>query len=197
LPTVTDRSRLRASGYRYELLRRDTAWRHWRDERELASWDWVDLGAFAGPKKLEQVWLGLRRHDVHFADIPRLPSTPFAVRVAIRSPQGVVPRLGYLVKGIVDGVVCAFQAHTDRSSVGEVATRVSYSIGATPHETETLLVRQDRAVLGVVPRLLHKRGAGVIWAPSDDLCVAGELLVAEPTGPTWSLRGHVMELAPA
>jgi hypothetical protein len=186
-----------AYGYRYELLRRDTPWRHWREERELASWDWVDLGAFAGSKKLEQVWLDLRRHHVHIAGAPRASSTPFAVRVAIRPPQGVVPRLGYLVKGIIDGVVCAFQAHTDRSSAVEVATRVSNTIEATSHEIETLLVRQDRAVLGVVPRLLHKRGAGVIWAPSDDLCVAGELLAAEPTGPTWSLRGRVTELAPA
>jgi hypothetical protein len=193
-PSPTDRDY--AYGYRYELRRRDTAWRYWCEERELASWDWLDLGAFTGPKKLEQVWLGLRRHHAYIAGTPRAPRTPFAVRVAIRPPRGVVPRLGYLVKGIVDGVVCALQAHTDRSSVGEVATRVSYSIGATPHEIETLLVRHDRAVLGVVPRLLHKRGAGVIWAPSDDLCVAGELLAAEPTGPTWSLRGRVVELVP-
>jgi hypothetical protein len=34
-------------------------------------------------------------------------------------------------------------------------------------------------------------------APSDDLCVAGELLAAEPTGPTWSLRGRIVELVPA
>jgi hypothetical protein len=67
-----------AYGYRYELLRRDTACRHWREERELASWDWVDLGAFAGPKKLEQVWLGLRRHHVHVVGMPRAPRTPFA-----------------------------------------------------------------------------------------------------------------------
>lgn len=186
-----------AYGYRYELLRRDTTCRHWREHRELASWDWVDLSAFAGPKKLEAVWLALRRHDVHVADTPRAPNAPFAVRVTIRPPQGVVPRLGYLLKGIVDGVVCAFQAHTDRSSLVEVATRVSNIIEATPDEIQTLLVQQDGAVLGVVPRLVHKRGAGVIWAPSDDLCVAGELLAAEPTGPIWSLRGCVVELAPA
>jgi hypothetical protein len=126
--------------------------RRWREERELASWDWLDLGGFAGPKKLEQVWLGLRRHHVHVAGTPRALSTPFAVRVAIRPPRGVLPRLGYLVKGIVDGVVCAFQAHTDRSSVGEVARRVSNIIEATPDEIQTLLVRRDRAVLGVVPR---------------------------------------------
>ena len=81
-----------AYGYRYELLRRDTACRHWRDERELASWDRVDLGAFAGPKKLEQVWLALQRHQVDVTGTPRASSTPFAVRVAIRPPQGVVPR---------------------------------------------------------------------------------------------------------
>jgi hypothetical protein len=186
-----------AYGYRYELVRRDASCRHWREVRELASWDWVDLGAFAGPKKLEQAWLALRRHPVHVAATPRAPSAAFAVRVVIRPPLGVSPRLGYLLKGIVDGVVCAFQAHTDLSSVGELARRVSNIVEATPHEIETLIVRQDTAVLGVVPRLLHKRGVGVIWAPSDERCVAGELLAAESIGPTWSLRGRVVELAPA
>jgi hypothetical protein len=197
LPPSSPIGRDYAYGYRYELLRRDTTCRHWRQGRELASWDWVSLGVFAGPKKLEQVWLSLQRHHVHVADPARAPSTPFAVRVAIQPPQGVVPRLGYLLKGIVDGVVCALQAHTDRASVGEVATRVSNIVEATPDEIETLMVRQDRAVLGVVPRLLHKRGAGVIWTPSDDLCLAGELLAAHPAGPTWSLRGRVLELMPA
>ena len=186
-----------AYGYRYELLPRDAPCRHWRDERELASWDWVDLGAFAGAKNLEQVWLALRRHDVHVADTGRAPSAAFAVRMVIRPPHGVSPRLGYLLKGLVDGVVCAFQAHTDRSTVAELGRRVSNIIEATPHEIETLIMRQDTAVLGVVPRLLHKRGAGVIWAPSDERCVAGELLAAESTGPSWSLRGRVVELAPA
>jgi hypothetical protein len=43
-------------GYRYELISRSAGFRNWHEGRELVSWDWIDLGAFAGEKKLEQVW---------------------------------------------------------------------------------------------------------------------------------------------
>ena len=33
-------------------------------------------------------------------------------------------------------------------------------------------------------RLLYKRRNGVIWAPADDLCVAGELLAEKTRGAT-------------
>lgn len=186
-----------AYGYRYELVRRDAGFQHWRDGRELASWGWVDLGAFAGEKKLEQIWLALARRPLPGPIEPKAPARPFAVRVTVRPPYGVTPRLGYLVKGIVDGVVCAFQAHTDRTDLTELAERVARNVTASPGEIEALLLNQAKAVLGVVPRLLHKRGKGVQWAPSDDRCVAGELLAAEPAGTTWALRGSIVELVPA
>jgi hypothetical protein len=52
-------------------------------------------------------------------------------------------------------------------------------------------------VLGAKPRLLHRRGDGVQWAPADELCVAGEVLVAESEDGRWYLRGEVVELEPA
>ena len=48
-----------AFGYRYALARRSEAFAHWQQGRELASFDGIDLGAFAGEKKLAQVWLAL------------------------------------------------------------------------------------------------------------------------------------------
>jgi hypothetical protein len=74
-------------GYRYELAARESGFQHWRDVRELASWDWVDLGAFAGDKKLEQVWLALSRATVRIGSPVRDPDTPFSVRVRIRPPR--------------------------------------------------------------------------------------------------------------
>jgi hypothetical protein len=51
-------------------------------------------------------------------------------------------------------------------------------------------------VLGVVPRLVKPyRDAGVQWNPADHLCVASELLPAEPVGPRWAIRGELVELS--
>jgi hypothetical protein len=51
-------------------------------------------------------------------------------------------------------------------------------------------------VLGVVPRLVKPyRDAGVQWNPADHRCVAGDLLPAEPVGPSWAIRGELVELS--
>ena len=94
-------------------------------------------------------------------------------------------------------MVCAFQAHTDRSNIAELATRVSRHLQAPSAEIETLLLREENAVLGTVPRLLRARGKGVIWSPADDLCLAGELLAEQPAASTWAIKGAILELRPA
>ena len=55
-------------------------------------------------------------------------------------------------------------------------------------------LNHSRAVLGSVPRLVVPRGAGVIWAPADDKCVAGELLLDSQEGVTWAIKGKIVEL---
>lgn len=181
-------------GYRYELAPRSAGFRRWRYGRELASWDWTDLGPFSGVKKLEQVWLALARSDVQCASPGRALDAPFAVLVTIRSPRRTTPVLGGLVKSIFDGVVAAFQAHAHRSNVALLAQRVSHHVTASPREIEARLLNQEKAVLGVVPRLLYLRDKGVQWATADDRCVGGELLTAEPDASTWAIKGRIVEL---
>jgi hypothetical protein len=183
-------------GYRYELAPRHEQFMHWVEGRELASWKWIELGRFDGPKKLEQVWLALIRGAVHVSAVPRNADTLFAVRVAVQPPAGVTPNLGYLVKGVIDGVVCAFQAQTDRTNLADIAIRLSSLVPAPPDEIAALLTSSTTAVLGVVPRLVHLRSTGVIWAPGDDRCVAGELLATQAVGSTWRIAGRVLELSP-
>jgi hypothetical protein len=143
------------------------------------------------------VWFALARAPIEVAHPSRDPTMPFTVRLEIRPPRGVRPVVGALVKGVFDGAVAAFQAHTDRSSVAELAARVAHHLSAAPEEVEALLLNQDKAVLGLARRLLHVRGAGVQWAPADDLCVAGELLTGEGRSASWSLRGVIAEVEPA
>ena len=92
-------------------------------------------------------------------------------------------------------MVCAFQAHTDTAVLPQVVARLATVLPADPVEIEELLLDQRRAVLGVVPRLLYPYRTGVKWDPADHLCVAGELLAAEPVDGRWAIRGEIVELS--
>ncbi|MDZ4268579.1 MAG: hypothetical protein U1D00_23290, partial [Mycobacterium sp.] len=181
--------------YRYSLVPRSSFFTHWQHGRTLASFGWVDLGAFSGDKKLAQVWLALSRAQVDVATVARAPETPFAVRVQVRPPQGHRPVWGGLVKGTFDGVITAFQSLSDTTHLTEVATRISTVLSADVAEVEKHLLDRRRAVLGVVPRLASPYRNGVKWDPSDHWCVAGELLAAEPVGSHWAIKGEVVEVS--
>ncbi|PJD99788.1 hypothetical protein, partial [Mycobacterium sp.] len=109
--------------------------------------------------------------------------------------RGRQPVLGGLVKGIFDGVICAFQAHIDTTVLPEVVARLATVLPADPLEIEDLLLDQRRAVLGAVHRLVYPYRGDVKWDPADHLCVAGELLAAEPEGLRWAIRGELVELS--
>lgn len=181
--------------YRYALAPRSGAFADWQQGRTLASFDWTDLGAFAGEKKPAQVWLALNRGPADVVEPASAPETPFAVRVQARPPHGRQPLLGNLVKGIFDGVICAFQAHTDTAVLPDVVARIATGLPADPVEIEEHLLDQRRAVLGVVQRLVYPYRADVKWDPADHLCVAGELLPAEPVGRRWAIKGELVELS--
>jgi len=120
-------------GYRYSLAPRSGAFADWQTGRTLASFDWTDLGAFTGEKKLAQVWLALARSEVQVFE-RAAPETPFAVRVQVRPPLGKQPVWGGLVKGIFDGVICAFQAHADMAVLPEVVARLEKYLPVHPEE---------------------------------------------------------------
>lgn len=182
--------------YRYALAPRSDGFAHWESGSTLASFDWVDLGTFAGEKKLAQVWLALARAKVQVMEQIREPETPFAVRVRVRPPHVQQPLvLGNLVKGIVDGVICAFQAHIDASVLPEVVARLAKSLPADGEEIRQHLLDQRRAVLGAVPRLVSPYQSGVKWDPADHMCVAGELLSAKPAGASWAIKGELVEVS--
>jgi hypothetical protein len=178
--------------YRYALAPRSGTFTDWRPGRTLASFDWIDLGAFSGEKKLALVWMALTRGDVTVSE-PAGPETLFAIRLQVRPPLGRQPVWGALVKGLFDGVICGFQAHTDTTVLPDVAARLAKYLLTEPREITERLLDQSRAVLGAVPRLVSPYQAGVKWNPSDHLCVAGQLLAAEPVDAHWALRGEIVE----
>jgi hypothetical protein len=100
------------------------------------------------------------------------------------------------VKSVVDGAICAFQAHADASKLDAVAGRIAQTVPARTAEIEALLLDQRRAVLGTVRELVGSYRAGVKWDPADDMCVAGELLADEPVDARWAIKGEIVELEP-
>lgn len=180
--------------YRYALAPRSGTFADWQQGRTLASFDWTDLGAFTGEKIAAQVWLALSRGQAEVAEQVRAPDRPFAVRVEVRPPRDHQKVLGNLVKGVFDGVISAFQAHTDTTVLPEVGERISKVVGAVPKEIEQHLLDRHRAVLGDVSRLVSPYGKGVQWNPADHWCVAGELLRAEPIDSHWAIKGEIVEL---
>jgi len=181
--------------YRYALTPRSGSFADWQQGRTLASFDWTDLGVFARDKIPAQVWLALARGQVEVVNLSRAPDALFAVKVEIRPPRGLQPRVNSdLVKGIFDGVICALQAHTDATVLPVVVARLAAALPAYPEEIRKHLLDQRRAVLGVVPRLVYPYREGVKWDPADHLCIAGELLAAEPVDSRWAIRGEIVEL---
>lgn len=181
--------------YRYALVPRSGGFAEWQQGRTLASFDWTDLGASSDKRGPAQVWLALARSEAWVAEPAGAPNAPFAVSVEVRPPHGRQPAWGDLLKRIFDGVISAFQAYTDAAVLPEVVARLAAVLPADPVEIEELLLDRRRAVLGVVPRLVSLRDAGVQWNPADDRCVAGELLAAEPVGGRWAIRGELVELS--
>jgi hypothetical protein len=184
-------------GYHYALAARGDSFAHWREGRTLASFGWNHLRAFNSENRLAQVWLALWRGEVKTCFPVIAPDASFGVRIEVRAPRGRQPVWGGLVKGIVDGVICAFQTHSDRPISSEVLERLAKALGVQPEEIERYLRDQSRGVLGARRRLVSPYRSGVKWDPSDHFCVAGELLAAESDSgdDRWAIKGEIFELS--
>lgn len=186
-----------AFGYRYELASSSAAFTHWQSGRTLASFDWIDFDP-ASTSKLAHVWLALARSRAQgrseAIEQAYAVDAPFAVRLQVRPPQRRQPGWGDLMKPLFDGVISAFQAHTDATVLPVVTERLARVVDAEPAEIERHLLEQRWATLGVASRLVSPYREGVKWDPADHRCVAGELLAAAPNGPRWSMRGEIVEV---
>ena len=182
------------SHYSYRLVPAGHGFAGWRLGAEFASWRSVDLGQLAGPKKLEGVWWALRHSDVAISAVERASNMPFSVSLTLHPPVGHTVNPASLLKGLLDGVVCAFQVHWDHSTVDVMASRLAKHIDAPGPDIAAQLVDERRAVLGGLPRLVHARGKGVQWRPDDHLLVAGSLLLKPPLGEGWKLSGAIHEV---
>lgn len=184
--------------FHYALEPAAGAFRHWRPTATLVEFDELPISApLAGPR-LTDVWLALKRSPITPTSLHEAASdVRFAVMTRVAPPLGPRPVVVRQVKGVVDGIVCAFQAHGKRSTLDEMAARVARMTAASEDEIRRHLVDEERAALGVAKSLLHAWGDVVQWSPSDTRCVAGELLMEGGSGTDWTLSARVVALEPA
>lgn len=95
------------------------------------------------------------------------------------------------MKGVIDGLISAFQAHTRFDCpAGGLGTPRGIPSGA-PDESGRHLIDPRRSVLGAVDRLVYPYQSGAKWNPSDHLCVAGELIRVDPPSERhWEIGGN-------
>jgi hypothetical protein len=180
--------------YEYRLTHMRAVPQSWGSSMALARIKDVELKARGAIPTASEVWFSLRsgRADVYerLAD----PSGRFQVRLVLKVP-GELPLTPDLLKPLLDGVTAAFQAHGDAASATAMADILSGRVDADADDLAGLLVGKQRAILGVVPSLVYAYRGGVKWNPSDDRCVAAEIILDHGAG-GYVLSGSVSPAEP-
>ena len=185
-------ARARACSYRYRLVSPASEFSCWRLTRRLAKFTDARLGAFPASRRLEQAWLAIHRAEAETAGTGAGADKPFALFLTLACPWGTTVAAGpELVKALVDGTVASFQGSTATNRTAHAAARVAAATGEQPGLITQFLADGSRAVLGATGTLVHLRGEGVQWNPADHLCVAGQLLITQTAGHTWTLSGAI------
>jgi hypothetical protein len=97
---------------------------------------------------------------------------------------------GAFVKLVVDGILSSLHAHGDRATTDEISRRMARQGTLSAGEIAALLVREERAVLGVRPQLIVLRGGGVQCRP-DDHRVCALRIELDRSATAWTLAGRV------
>lgn len=186
-----DRSPLPSGGVRYEydLEGRDAGLALWEASRTLATIE-VEL---AEAPTLAGIWWALReQRQIAIDTSGRGADEPFAVSLLVSGPaRSARPEL---VKRLIDGVVCALQSQTDPEAADAAAPLIASALGVPSERVRAHLLDDSASILGTRARLVHQRSAGVQWAPDDDKCVAGEVLLSPSE--SWSISGRVLAVTP-
>lgn len=165
--------------------------RSWKRTDRLAAVDEVKISA-PNDRWAEQIWLTLRTarplSEVAYQG-------PFGVTLSVRSAAGVDPKLGpEQLKKLLDGLVSAYQWHSQDKQLAEACERLSQRTGHPAQQLHELLCDSAGAVLGSPGELLRVYRSDVMWNPDDHLCVAGTVQWSQGTQPEWTLSGEIWSL---
>lgn len=149
----------------------------------LATWQDMACPPLRQDMKPHVLWKLLRQHLVmttttDFYDL-------FGIELTLSVPEGTKLNVAEVTKPLLDGIVSSFHVH-DGSDLLVLLDRLSKLTDDSKSNLKSLLMESDMAVLGKT-RLLHPRGTGVQWNPSDHLCIQGKITVKYKNSPSWTL----------
>lgn len=186
-----DPTPLAAGGVRYEYVldARPAGFAVWTSTRLLANVE----ARLDGPPSLAAIWWALRERGHIEVAATRHAAEPFAVSLLLAGPApSAQPGL---VKIAIDGIVCALQSQTDPVGAEVLAPIIAAGLGVDTKRVRDHLLDASRSALGTRARLAYPRAKGVQWAPDDDYCVAGEVLLEPADG--WSVSASVFAVTRA
>lgn len=181
--------------YTYRLISPEAPLHDWIVQGRLAEFTGTELGEFAPRHRLAQTWLALKNTTVETTNQPAMTTAAFGVFLDLEVPAATSPGLApELLKSLIDGVVCAFQSHRNRSTIGDITARIASQTGKDANDIAAKLLNHDRAVLGSEDQLVRPWRESVQWCPADHRCVVGQVL--RHTSDRWRLNGRIYMLKP-
>jgi hypothetical protein len=174
--------------HRYELIPASLRCQNWTPGPTLGRFEVSGLGS-RPPTGPAELWLAIRRGDTGVADGAGGLDGPFGVRVTLVTPRSMHPVP--VLKSILDAVVSAFHVHSGGPSLRAAATRIAERLSISEDEVADVLSDPRLGLLGAVD-LVRPYRSYVMWNPSDDRCVAAQVLThgGGPSG-RWLLRGEL------
>jgi len=144
--------------------------RYWKEKRVLASWKEIVLEKM--PEKPHQYWRIMKENRVL---VDALPYTgQYGVEIVMHLPYDFRQNFAGLIRAMLDGIIASLHSYSG-AYLNEVSQRLATVLDDQPEAISTLLLDQNRAVLGN-RCLVHPFGDFVQWNPADDQCVFIKLM---------------------
>jgi len=178
--------------HHYTAADTDTGFINWRVGQILAQWDNVIIPQLSSSTKIPSIWYPISTNSMKVIHNPKEEPKHFGLKVIISAQANKAINIANLVKPLLDGIISSFHAH-NRENIEILSQRIGVSLGQNPDDIAKLLCRKDRAILGQ-RQLVWLRKSGVQWNPSDDCCLAFEVVVQTHKDKDWLISGSLFEI---
>jgi hypothetical protein len=154
----------------YSLVEKTQKSQYWQKKRVLAAWKEIVLEKM--PEKPHQYWQIMKKHRVLVDAVPY--NGQYGLEIIMYLPYKFRQNFAGLIRPMLDGIIASLHSYSG-DYLNEVSQRLATVLDDKPEEISTLLLDQNRAVLGS-RCLVHPFSDFVQWNPADDQCVFIKLI---------------------
>ncbi|MCW4000916.1 MAG: tetratricopeptide repeat protein [Candidatus Bathyarchaeota archaeon] len=199
-PPLPNASNLRSVEHyeRYESQLKNSGFDFWIPTRTLIKWDSKLATDFMVRLKKTKnpalIWFAIKSGSINpVAEFQGVPSQ-FGLRLKITVPIWITCSFMDLVKPLIDGSVSAFHQHNGANEEA-VAEHLTSTLEVRAQDIINYLRDSTYAVLGQ-RNLFWLRQNGIQWNPSDQDCIAVELLFGSSNEAMVEFQGELFEVIP-